>query len=186
MKCMYIPTHCVWYCVLDRVSSSNVSHVVIVRPLEAGDYNISWAKLTYTSDDSKEIVSTCTFNMVFTSPPTPLPLSPLLLLSPCLFLLPCLIDWSDQCPRPRQGASLCRVLSETRAPHSEWPSQSRPPVKPCVVYHRKPHVPTLFLLVPLHIFSPPSSADGVAGFLCDECPHHSLALPPLVSQLQQV
>ena len=36
--------------------SSNVSHVVVVHPREAGAYNISWARLTYTSDDSQEIV----------------------------------------------------------------------------------------------------------------------------------
>jgi translocon-associated protein subunit beta len=49
----------------DRIqSSSNVSHVVVVLPREAGAYNISWARLTYTSDESKEMTG-------FTSAPGP-------------------------------------------------------------------------------------------------------------------
>ena len=37
--------------------NSNVSHMVIMKPNAAGYYNVSWAKVTYSSPESSEQVS---------------------------------------------------------------------------------------------------------------------------------
>ena len=43
--------------VLDRVlRNSNVTHNVILQVKEPGRYNISWARLSYTTDDGQEQV----------------------------------------------------------------------------------------------------------------------------------
>ena len=37
--------------------NTNVSHVVIMRPLTAGFFNMSWANVNYYSPENKQIVS---------------------------------------------------------------------------------------------------------------------------------